>query len=244
VTDGVARGSNDPAYVERQYATEAGLAARKRAYRFTEGPDARDVVFHAVAASEPRRVLEVGCGEGELAARIGDELDAQVVAVDQSSRMVELSRERGVDTEVGDVQALRFPDGEFDVVVAAWMLYHVPELDAALSEIARVLAPGGALVAATNGSDHLAELLALSGIERWDLPFCGENGADLLRHHFPSVETTHVDGNVTFADMDAVREYYASSERLAAFLDRLPTSLPAPLVARRRPVVFVAEKAA
>ncbi len=43
--------------------------------------------------------------------------------------MVELTRARGVEAVVGDVQDLPFADGQFDCVVAAWMLYHVPDLD-------------------------------------------------------------------------------------------------------------------
>ena len=63
-------GANDPEYVRRQYASESGLAARKALYRDVTVPDARDVLVAAVAEAAPRRVLEVGCGEGELAARL------------------------------------------------------------------------------------------------------------------------------------------------------------------------------
>ena len=62
-----------------------------------------------------------------------------------------------------DVQQPPIPGRSFDAVVAAWMLYHVPDLDRGLSEVARVLRPGARLVATTNGADHLAELLALGG---------------------------------------------------------------------------------
>ncbi len=106
-----------------------------------EGPDAPAMVFDAVAEVSPKRVLEVGCGMGQLAERMHEELDAEVVAIDQSERMVELTRKRGVDARVADVQELPFGDGEFDVVVAAWMLYHVPDVERALDEIVRVLRP-------------------------------------------------------------------------------------------------------
>ena len=62
--------------------------------------------------------------------------------VDVSPRMVELARARGVDARVGDVQELPFDDGSFDCAVAAWMLFHVPDLDRGLAELARVLRPG------------------------------------------------------------------------------------------------------
>jgi len=66
---------------------------------------------------------------GELAARIGDEVGCVVVALDLSPRMVELARERGVDAHVADVQEIPLAEGEFDAIVAAWMLYHVPDLE-------------------------------------------------------------------------------------------------------------------
>ena len=74
--------SSDPTYVREQYTTEAGLAARKAVYTAVTGPDPREIAFQAVAATSPRSVLEVGCGEGELAERMHAELDAEVVAIE------------------------------------------------------------------------------------------------------------------------------------------------------------------
>jgi ubiquinone/menaquinone biosynthesis C-methylase UbiE len=234
---------SDPAYVREQYASEVGLAARKAVYTDVTGPDARAIVFDAVAAVAPRSVLEVGCGEGELAERIERELGAEVVALDQSERMVELTRARGVEAHVGDVTELPFPDDSFDVAVAAWMLYHVPDVDRAVRELGRVLRPGGRLVAATNASDHLREMLALGGLERAfdDLSFRGENGAEILRRRFTRVETHDASGTVTFRDAEQIRSYLRSSARLSEGAGRVP-ELTEPLVARRRPIVFVAEK--
>ncbi len=235
--------TSDPTYVREQYVTEAGLAARKAIYTEVTGPDAREILFDAVAEVKPRTVLEVGSGEGELAERVQRELGAEVAAVDQSERMVELARARGVDARVGDVRQLPFDDHSFDVAVAAWMLYHVRDVDRALGELARVLRPGGRLVAATNHSDHLQEMFALGGLDHpfADLTFRGETGADVLRRHFARVHTHDGSGTVTFREAEQIRSYLRSSARLAGAADRVP-ELTEPLVARRRPVVFVAEK--
>lgn len=240
----VERALNDPDGVRVQYASEVGLAARKAAYRETTGADALQVTFDAVVETTPARVLEVGCGEGELAERLVREAGAVVTAIDQSPRMVELARARGVNASAADVQDLPFEDESFDVVVAAHMLYHVPDLDRGLEGLARVLVPGGRLVATTNAADHLQELLELGGVERPELTFGAENGAQLLEPHFVAVERRDAFGTVTFRDIGLVRAYFGSSDRLAEGLARLPEELETPLVARRCPVVFVATKAA
>ena len=136
-------------------------------------------------------MLEVGGGEGELAERMQSELGAEVSFVDLSPRMVELAQARGVDAREGDVQLLPFADGSFDTVVAAWMLYHVPDLDAGLAEIARVLVPGGALIAVTNSVDHIAELRELLAYPpgAFELSFNSENGEEHLRRHFSGISS-------------------------------------------------------
>ena len=236
---------DDPAHVERQYATEANLAARKSLYAEIGGEDARDTAFAAVAEARPASVLEVGCGEGELAARIQAEPGLRIVATDQSERMVELTSARGVDARVANVQDLPFEDESFDVAVAAWVLFHVPDLDRGIAELARVLRPRGRLVAVTTYGDHLYELYELAGaLELRAQPsFAGENGAELLQRHFARVERREANGTVTVRDADAIRAYLRSSERLEAFAGGVP-ELTEPLVVRRRGVVFVAEKAA
>ena len=235
---------DDPAYVERQYASEHGLAARKSFYDEVEGDDARQIALQAVREARPRAVVEVGCGEGELAARIHEELGVRVVAIDQSARMVELAVARGVDARVGDVQALHFEDASFDVAVAAWVLFHVRDLTRGLGELERVLRPGGRLVAVTNDADHLFEMFEhASALEqRYELPFGGENGADLLGRHFARVERRAASGTVTVRDATAIRAYLRSAERFAPFAEGVP-ELDGPLVVRRRQAVFVAEKA-
>ena len=235
---------DDPAHVARQYATECNLSARKSLYDEVDGDDARELAFEAVREVAPHSVLEVGCGEGELAERMAAELDAHVVAIDQSPRMVELTRARGIDARVADVQELPFEDQSFDVAVAAWVLFHVADLQRGVAELARVLRPGGRLVAVTNYAEHLHELFELVDAveERFQLSFGGENGARILAGAFDRVDRRDAHGTVTVRDASLVRGYLLSAERLARFAERVP-DLDAPLVARRRQAVFVAEKA-
>jgi SAM-dependent methyltransferase len=234
---------DDPEVVRAQYATETGLETRRSIYENAEGDDAREVAFRAVAAARPRRLLEVGPGPGELSARIATELGANVTAIDLSERMVELARGRGVDAQVGDVQALPFADGAFDTVVAAWMLYHVPDLDRALAEIARVLCPGGHLVAVTNSELHLEEARAHAGVTMVGrLPFNRDNGETILSRHFATVERIDVDGWVTFPDAEAIRRYVRSMTTEAEKVDGVPDDVGA-VRAGTRVTVFVARRA-
>jgi SAM-dependent methyltransferase len=236
----------DPRHVRAQYASERNLAARSSLYAETTGLFAGDVAFDAVAEAAPRRFLDIGCGTGWFGARVQSELGATTVAVDQSERMVQLAREAGVHALVGDVQALPFGDGEFDAAAANWMLYHVPDLDRGLAEIARVLRAGGLLVAITNGRDHLGELWELvgAGPERAgrDLGFSAENGEESLRRHFVAIEQRDASGTVRIDERDAIVRYVSSTDRWTPYAERLPVDLPLPIVARRSNVVFVAAK--
>jgi SAM-dependent methyltransferase len=183
-------------------------------------------------------VLEVGGGPGELAERMARELGAAVEFVDISPRMVELARARGIDARVGDVQELPFEDATFDVAVAAWMLYHVPDLDRGLAELRRVLAPGGRLVAVVNGAPHLQELRELFG-RRFESTITRENGAALLGRHFARVDRRDVDGWTSIPDREAVLAYVDSgfSTRGAE-----PPEFDVPFRVRYAATVFVATK--
>jgi ubiquinone/menaquinone biosynthesis C-methylase UbiE len=95
--------------------------------------------------------------------------------------MVDLARARGLDAIMGSIDHLPFADDTFDCVLANRVLYHVPSLDEALAELARVLRSGGSLVAVTYSEDHLRELWAVVGESPVkSSPFSAENGATVL----------------------------------------------------------------
>ncbi|MGI9111564.1 MAG: class I SAM-dependent methyltransferase [Gaiellaceae bacterium] len=231
---------NDPTAVATEYANERGLLGRRAAYRYADGPDAPALAVEAVLETQPRRVLEVGCGPGEAAERIAA-AGAEVEAIDISERMVELTRARGVNARAGDVQELPFEDGSFDAALAAWMLYHVPDVERGIAELARVLSRGGRLVAVTNRVEHLRELRQLLG---GDLSttrvFNDENGAEILLRHFARVEERDAGGWINFPDRSAVEAYVESSRSLWA--RDLPADFEGPLSVRRAPVIYVATK--
>lgn len=233
---------NDPELVQRQYASEAGLKVRRESQRrYGSGPDAFDVAFDVISELGPRRVLEVGCGMGNFAERVARETGAEVVATDLSPRMVELAHERGLDAQVADVESLPFRDGEFDCTVANAMLYHVEHLDRALLELARVLEPGGRLVAVTIGAEHMGEVWNLVGYRRPDRPFSRENGARQLARHFREVERRDVDAELVFPDAAAVHRYVEST----IFGDEIARPLPefdGPFPATVQATVFVAKR--
>jgi SAM-dependent methyltransferase len=235
---------DDPAVVADEYADDARL--RRRALAFTgkaTDRDARAPLIAAVAVVRPARVLEVGCGWGELAEWAARETGADVVALDLSPRMVELARERGVDARIGDVQELPFDDDAFDVAIAAWMLYHVPDLDRALAELARILRPGGRLVAATNSRFHLLELRELVGSGPSTIKFNRENGDELLGRHFARVHREDIDGRLEFANRADVEGYVRASISMSPFAANLPPAVEEPFSVRRATSIFVADKA-
>lgn len=235
---------DDPELVATEYADDARLRRRAAAYTGVDTVvDARNAIVAAVAAASPSSVLEVGCGWGELAQKIAGEVGADVLATDLSPHMVELARAGGVAAEVADVQNLPFADGYFDVAVAAWMLYHVPDRDRAVSELARVLRPGGHLVATTNSVLHLHELRELVGSGRSTIAFSRESGGELLARHFARVERQDIDGELEFADRAEVEEYVRASIAMSPFVANLPATIDEPFRARRANSIFIAEKA-
>ena len=237
------RRTNDPEVVRAEYADESRFSVRAAAWRNATGPNPVEMVFEAVAEVAPRRVLEVGSGRGELAARIRDELGSDVVAVDQSERMVELTAARGVEAIVGDVEELPFESRSFDCAVAAWMLYHVADIDRGLAELARVLRPGGRLVAATNGRHNLGELWGRFGKGTWtQRVFSVEEAGEHLSRHFSHVERRDAKGTITFPDWDAANAYVSASITRPDLADKLPR-FEGPLVCSRLVAVFVAEAA-
>lgn len=93
-----------------------------------------------------RDLLEVGCGTGLLLERFAA-MCKTAKGVDLSPGMLEKARQRGLDVVEGSATALPFEDASFDVAVSFKVLAHIPDIRTALSEMARVVRPGGHVIA-------------------------------------------------------------------------------------------------
>ncbi|GAA1971178.1 hypothetical protein GCM10009817_08890 [Terrabacter lapilli] len=216
------REMTDREHVGTQYASVDRLETRRSVWG--PGPDGVspvDVLRTLVVSSAARRVVEVGCGTGKFARSVLEEAPGtDYVATDLSPAMVEATRALGVAAEVAPADRLPFADGSFDGAVAAWMLYHVPDLDRTLAELRRVLRQGGHLFVATNGREHLADLLRAAGGEPLVTQFSSENAAEVLGRHFEHVVQRDIETRATFPDHAAARAY------LATFAPTLADTLP------------------
>ncbi len=188
--------------LQDHYATDDNL--RKRAsifeYLVATGPQPQLVDLFDWAPTAT--VLDIGCGNGMWTAIAAQRTTGPVVGLDSSKGMLAAvaARPERIAAVLADAQRLPLRDDSVDVVLAAWVLYHLPDKVAALSEIRRVLRPNGRFIASTNSADVLPTLddtfrrcveeVAGHAVERWiePLDFTIENGASVLREHFGSVE--------------------------------------------------------
>ncbi|MBO3732190.1 class I SAM-dependent methyltransferase [Glycomyces niveus] len=141
------------------YRSEDGLAARQGLYQYkTPDYDLPGVVVSRVG-QQPGRVLDVGCGNGRYTGRLRESFPgAEVIGVDLAEGILAAVPE---PTVVADVAELPFEDGSAEVVLAMHMLYHVPDIPAALDELQRVLAPDGVLFVSTLAADDKQEYVPI-----------------------------------------------------------------------------------
>ncbi|MFL6078686.1 MAG: class I SAM-dependent methyltransferase [Ornithinibacter sp.] len=108
-----------------------------------------------VGMPEPRRVLDLGCGTGNLTRAVAERWPrCEVVGVDPSAPFVDAARERAasfrrrVRFELGDADDLPLEDDSVDAALALLVLTFVPDADRAVAQLRRVTRPGGVLAAA------------------------------------------------------------------------------------------------
>jgi ubiquinone/menaquinone biosynthesis C-methylase UbiE len=173
------------------------------------------------------RILELGCGNANIwfenRDRIPDSIS--ITLSDFSEGMVESARKMVENTKkqfnfmVIDAQEISYEDSTFDVVIANGMLYHVPDIAKAVSEISRVLKPGGKFYCTTAGSSHLKEIDEyLLKIDKRILftdqtlkRFMLDNGINYLKKHFSDINISRYEDALRVTDTNELIDYILSS---------------------------------
>jgi SAM-dependent methyltransferase len=234
------------------YADPSKLEARSALHaRFSTNPVQLDEwVLGLVDLTRVHRALDAGCGTGNflipLARKVGA-LGGAVVGLDIATGTLDEARRKAtteglpVECIVGDIEALPFEDASFDLVLANYMLYHVPDLLRGIAELRRVLRPGGTLLAATNGDAHMAELWEImeegfgrAAISGPDVPhllasardksrfsFSLQNGAQTLQTAFADVRLEFYSDELKVTEAEPLVSYVGSMWALDSITEAL-----------------------
>lgn len=161
------------------YAAPARLTQRTTAMHRAKvsGADATDTITALAAATgtAPDVIIDVGCGRGTTTVRLARQYpSAAILAIDQSPALLTVVRgrlpaqRRRTALVAADFHHLPLPTAYADLAVAGFCLYHSPQPQHALAEIARCVRPGGAIIATTKSADsyhHIDALIAASGLD-------------------------------------------------------------------------------
>lgn len=110
--------------------------------------DGLDIPLRYLAATPRGRMLDVGCGDGSIV-KLAQDLGWHAEGVDVDPGAIEAAQRKGLSVRLGTLAGQRYPDGSFDLVLMSHVIEHVHDPLAALSEIRRVLKPGGTMVCLT-----------------------------------------------------------------------------------------------
>jgi putative acetyltransferase len=193
-------------------------------------------VLGKIPFDAPLSLLDAGSGLGRFALAAAERAPAgsTVKALDLSHAMIdavsEEARRRGlaIEATVGGIEEMPYPDESFDVVLCNYVLYHVASIPKAIDALARVLRPGGRLLAMVPSARWLPELIewqdrALlrlghdidgplfrpTGTDR----FCEDTAPRHLTRRFTVLARDHHAGTMRFPSVDELVHHYRHTMR-------------------------------
>lgn len=179
-------------------------------------------IFRNLPDFSNKKILELGCGSGELWKNRSDEISKinSVIFNDISEGMINSAMENigtypNVEYRVFNAEKIPFDNCSFDYVIANHMLYHVPDLGKTLSEIHRVLIPGGKLYATTFGENGILKYVnsILGTDENHNLitsSFTLQNGKQSLDKYFKNVSCIEYEDGLLITDEKDLVDYIFS----------------------------------
>jgi len=172
------------------------------------------------------RILELGCGNGAQWESKIDSLPngCDIILSDFSNGMVDIVKEKyaaykNVSFQQIDIQNIPFPDETFDIVIANHMLYHVPDLAKALSEVKRVIKTGAKFYSSINGGGGMLPFLH-DAFKRFhpdtksfkgQLSFTLQNGHKILSEHFSDVQRLDYEDSLSITETQDLMDWIKSS---------------------------------
>lgn len=228
--------TNMESMVKEQYKTDEKFNLRGNLHSYNiNKTDWTNWCFNQMEFPSNAKILELGCGTGDLWYRNCNNIkdDWNITLSDFSKGML-LSAKKKLEAikhnfifEEIDAQDIPYKDESFDVVIARHMLYFVPDIEKALSEIKRVLIKGGLFYVTTNSNESMAELNEL--IEKFDSKlglhnngmcdrFDMESGHTLLKKYFNEIDVDVLEGKIIVDSAEPVVSYKASTIKGSSIL--------------------------
>jgi ubiquinone/menaquinone biosynthesis C-methylase UbiE len=190
-------------------------------------------LFAQLALPENGRILELGCGPGDLWQLNEPEVPPswRVCLSDVSPGMVQAAQQQLVghalafSFAVVDTAVLPFAADSFDAVLAFGLLDHLADKQQALSQVRRVLRPGGLFYTSAGGAAHLHQLDELIQPFLPDMNYGGDpdqfglgNGADWLRPFFMEIEQRLYTNELVFREPEPLAAYILSEPEVRQHL--------------------------
>jgi len=197
---------NQQKNVKHQYSDDKNLSARIKlhAKHSTNRKGFYPWLFELIKLADNDSILELGCGNGMLWKGKTSKLPvgSRLILSDFSEGMLNAAKENlssmqsNIDFQQIDIQNIPYTNAFFDTIIANHMLYHIPNLDNALSEVRRVLKKNGRFYASTLSNGGIRQYLH-DAIKKFvpdtcafsqEISFNMENGSKILGQYFSSVE--------------------------------------------------------
>ena len=239
---------NQSTHVEKQYASDSGLATRIAMHQkySTNKQGFANWLAGQYQYAKGCKILELGCGNAAFwQSRLDTLPDGTLLVLsDFSAGMLEAARESIGDApnvlmQKINIQDIPFVDESFDIAIANHMLHHVPDIPLAMAEVRRVLKPGGVFYCSANGKNGVSGWLHHTlksfnpAIDKYGEgePFSLQNGRDFLAPYFGTVALAQYGDSLEITQTQDLVDYIKSAttmmdigeEQLEGLFDFLET---------------------